>query len=104
MPCNELDNHNHSVSLSPQLCSLFQLLDWHLQLDGCLPAPLDIVGAWLHEAEGALRQEIVIHQAHDITANIIHRALEQHKVSMKAETEEAKCRCWIGRWLCSVHI
>uniref|UniRef100_A0A8C3G4R7 Calponin-homology (CH) domain-containing protein n=1 Tax=Cyclopterus lumpus TaxID=8103 RepID=A0A8C3G4R7_CYCLU len=60
-----------------------KLLDWHLQLDGCLPAPLDIVGAWLHEAEGALRQEIVIHQAHDMTANDFHRALEQHKVSMK---------------------
>uniref|UniRef100_A0A8C3G4V1 Calponin-homology (CH) domain-containing protein n=1 Tax=Cyclopterus lumpus TaxID=8103 RepID=A0A8C3G4V1_CYCLU len=61
-----------------------KLLDWHLQLDGCLPAPLDIVGAWLHEAEGALRQEIVIHQAHDMTANDFHRALEQHKDVLKS--------------------
>ena len=63
--------------------SLFQLLDWHLQLDRSLPAPLDSVGAWLHEAEGALRQEIIVHQAHDVTAATVHRALEQHKVSMQ---------------------
>uniref|UniRef100_A0A3B4YTM2 Calponin-homology (CH) domain-containing protein n=1 Tax=Seriola lalandi dorsalis TaxID=1841481 RepID=A0A3B4YTM2_SERLL len=60
-----------------------RLLDWHLQLDRSLPAPLNMVGAWLHEAEGALRQEIIIHQAHDVTANTVHRALEQHKVSME---------------------
>uniref|UniRef100_A0A3B4V828 Calponin-homology (CH) domain-containing protein n=1 Tax=Seriola dumerili TaxID=41447 RepID=A0A3B4V828_SERDU len=58
-----------------------RLLDWHLQLDRSLPAPLNMVGAWLHEAEGALRQEIIIHQAHDVTANTVHRALEQHKVN-----------------------
>uniref|UniRef100_A0A3P8TDH7 Calponin-homology (CH) domain-containing protein n=1 Tax=Amphiprion percula TaxID=161767 RepID=A0A3P8TDH7_AMPPE len=56
-----------------------RLLDWHLQLDRCLPAPLDAVGAWLHEAEGALRQEIIVQQAHDVTATTVHRALEQHK-------------------------
>uniref|UniRef100_A0A3Q1FJF3 Calponin-homology (CH) domain-containing protein n=1 Tax=Acanthochromis polyacanthus TaxID=80966 RepID=A0A3Q1FJF3_9TELE len=60
-----------------------RLLDWHLQLDRCLPAPLDSVGAWLHEAEGALRQEIIVQQAHDVTATTVHRALEQHKVSME---------------------
>lgn len=48
-----------------------------------LPAPLDTVGTWLHQAEGALRQEIIIQQAHDETANSVHRALEQHKVSME---------------------
>ena len=61
----------------------FQLLDWHLQLDRSLPAPLDTVGAWLHEAEGALRQEIVVQQAHDVTAKTVHRALEQHKVGLE---------------------
>uniref|UniRef100_A0A3P9M2J3 Calponin-homology (CH) domain-containing protein n=1 Tax=Oryzias latipes TaxID=8090 RepID=A0A3P9M2J3_ORYLA len=58
------------------------LLDWHLQLDRSLPAPLDTVGVWLHEAEGALRDEMVVQLADDITANTVHRALEQHKVSM----------------------
>lgn len=53
----------------------------HLHLDRSLPAPLDMVGVWLHEAEGALRQEVVVHQAHDVTANTVHRALEHHKVS-----------------------
>ncbi|MEQ2294229.1 hypothetical protein AMECASPLE_001811, partial [Ameca splendens] len=56
-----------------------RLLDWHLQLDRSLPPPLGTVGEWLHEAEGALRQEITVQQAHDITANTVHRALEQHK-------------------------
>uniref|UniRef100_A0A3Q3Q292 Calponin-homology (CH) domain-containing protein n=1 Tax=Monopterus albus TaxID=43700 RepID=A0A3Q3Q292_MONAL len=60
-----------------------RFLDWHLQLDKSLPAPLDMVGAWLHEAEGALRQEVIIHQAHDMTANAVHRALEQHKEVLK---------------------
>lgn len=64
--------------------SASQLLDWHLQLDRSLPAPLDMVGAWLHQAEGALRQEIIVQQAHDETANTVHRALEQHKVSMES--------------------
>ncbi|CAB1447009.1 unnamed protein product [Pleuronectes platessa] len=61
-----------------------RLLDWHLQLDRSLPAPLDTVGAWLHEAEGALRQEIVVQQAHDVTAKTVHRALEQHKDVLKS--------------------
>lgn len=56
-----------------------RLLDWHLKLDRSLPAPLDQVGSWLHQAEGALRQDIITQQAHDETANIVHRALEQHK-------------------------
>ncbi|TNM94661.1 hypothetical protein fugu_017420 [Takifugu bimaculatus] len=60
------------------------LLNWHLHLDRSLPAPLDSVGAWLHEAEGALRQEVVIHQAHDVTANTVHRALEHHKDLLKS--------------------
>lgn len=63
-----------------QWFSTCQLLDWHLQLDRSLPAPLDVVGAWLHEAEGALRQEIAVQQAPEVTANTVHRALEQHKV------------------------
>lgn len=79
-----------------------QLLDWHLQLDRCLPAPLDMVGAWLHEAEGALRQEIIVQQPHDVTANTVHRALEQHKVSTESGSAEIKEnntleRCWLDR-------
>ncbi|CAM9192469.1 unnamed protein product, partial [Lampetra planeri] len=56
-----------------------RLLDWHLQLDSSLPPPLDAVGTWLHQAEGAMHQEIVIHQAHEETASAVHRALEQYK-------------------------
>ena len=81
-----MDIHNQLIvflCLSFQRFTGCQLLDWHLQLDRSLPAPLDMVGAWLHEAEGALRQEIIIQQAHDVTANTVHRALEQHKVSME---------------------
>lgn len=59
----------------------------HLHLDRSLPAPLDTVGAWLHEAEGALRQEVVVHHAHDVTANAVHRALEHHKVSQQRENK-----------------
>uniref|UniRef100_A0A672Z6W5 Calponin-homology (CH) domain-containing protein n=1 Tax=Sphaeramia orbicularis TaxID=375764 RepID=A0A672Z6W5_9TELE len=61
-----------------------KLLDWHLQLDRSLPSPLDMVGTWLHQAEGALRQEISVQQAHDETASIVHRALEQHKDVLKS--------------------
>ncbi|GLD49390.1 nesprin-1-like protein [Lates japonicus] len=61
-----------------------RLLDWHLQLDRSLPAPLNMVGVWLHEAEGALRQEIIVQQAHDVTANSVHRALEQHKDMLRS--------------------
>uniref|UniRef100_A0A3Q3XGZ9 Calponin-homology (CH) domain-containing protein n=1 Tax=Mola mola TaxID=94237 RepID=A0A3Q3XGZ9_MOLML len=60
-----------------------KLLDWHLHLDRSLPAPLDMVGAWLHEAEGALRHELIVHQAHDVTVNTVHSALEQHKDVLK---------------------
>lgn len=59
----------------------------HLHLDRSLPAPLDMVGAWLHEAEGALRQEVVVHQAHDVTANTVRRSLEHHKVSQSRTAE-----------------
>uniref|UniRef100_A0A8C5AJ13 Calponin-homology (CH) domain-containing protein n=1 Tax=Gadus morhua TaxID=8049 RepID=A0A8C5AJ13_GADMO len=59
-----------------------RLLDWHLQLDRSLPAPLGQVGVWLHRAEEALRQDIPpAPQAHEQTTGTVHRALEQHKVS-----------------------
>lgn len=51
-----------------------------------------MVGAWLHEAEGALRQEVIVQQAHDITASTVHRALEQHKVSVETLKEEAQLK------------
>ena len=60
-----------------------QLLDWHIHLDKSLPGPLGVMGAWLHRAEIALREEIPIHQAHEETANGVHRKLEQHKVPEK---------------------
>jgi len=60
-------------------CQL-QLLDWHIHLDKSLPVPLGVIGAWLHRAEMALREEIPLHLAHDETANVLHRKLEQHKV------------------------
>uniref|UniRef100_A0A3B1IR95 Calponin-homology (CH) domain-containing protein n=1 Tax=Astyanax mexicanus TaxID=7994 RepID=A0A3B1IR95_ASTMX len=56
-----------------------RLLDWHIHLDKSLPGPLGVIGAWLHRAELALREDIPIQQAHEETANIIHRKLEQHK-------------------------
>ncbi|CAL8300487.1 unnamed protein product [Boreogadus saida] len=56
-----------------------RLLDWHIHLDKSLPGPLGVMGAWLHRAEIALREEIPIHQAHEETANGVHRKLEQHK-------------------------
>uniref|UniRef100_A0A8C8SH52 Calponin-homology (CH) domain-containing protein n=1 Tax=Pelusios castaneus TaxID=367368 RepID=A0A8C8SH52_9SAUR len=59
-----------------------RLLDWHKHLDKSLPAPLGTIGAWLYRAETALREEIVIQQAHEETANTIHRKLEQHKVNL----------------------
>ena len=61
-------------------CCPMQLLDWHIHLDKSLPGPLGVMGAWLHRAEIALREEIPIHQAHEETANGVHRKLEQHKV------------------------
>uniref|UniRef100_A0A672YML0 Calponin-homology (CH) domain-containing protein n=1 Tax=Sphaeramia orbicularis TaxID=375764 RepID=A0A672YML0_9TELE len=60
-----------------------RLLDWHIHLDKSLPGPLGVIGAWLHRAEMALRDDIPIHHAHDETANVIHRKLEQHKVLLK---------------------
>uniref|UniRef100_A0A8D0G592 Calponin-homology (CH) domain-containing protein n=1 Tax=Sphenodon punctatus TaxID=8508 RepID=A0A8D0G592_SPHPU len=56
-----------------------RLFDWHVHLDKALPAPLGTIGAWLYRAEAALREEIIIQQAHEETANTIHRKLEQHK-------------------------
>lgn len=57
-----------------------QLLDWHIHLDKSLPGPLGVVGAWLHRAELALREEVPLQHAHEETANVLHRKLEQHKV------------------------
>uniref|UniRef100_A0A3B5ASD1 Calponin-homology (CH) domain-containing protein n=1 Tax=Stegastes partitus TaxID=144197 RepID=A0A3B5ASD1_9TELE len=56
-----------------------RLLDWHIHLDKSLPGPLGVIGAWLHRAEMALREDIPIQHAHEETANVLHRKLEQHK-------------------------
>lgn len=61
-------------------CQL-QLLDWHLHLDKSLPGPLGVIGAWLHRGEMALREDFSIQQAPEETANVLHRKLEQHKVT-----------------------
>ena len=79
------------------LCSS-QLLDWHLQLDRSLPSPLGMVGLWLHQAEGALRQEITLQQAPEETANTVRRTLEQHKVSMEARKQKI---CMLLYMLCA---
>ncbi|KAJ8275253.1 hypothetical protein COCON_G00098780 [Conger conger] len=60
-----------------------RLLDWHIQLDKALPAPLGVIGAWLHRAELALREDVAIQQAHEETANALQRTLEQHKEVLK---------------------
>lgn len=60
-------------------CQL-QLLDWHIHLDKSLPGPLGVIGAWLHRAEMALREDIPLQHIHEETANVLHRKLEQHKV------------------------
>ncbi|XP_042156441.1 nesprin-1-like [Oncorhynchus tshawytscha] len=60
-----------------------RLLGWHMQLDRALPAPLGVVGEWLHQAEGALRQEVTIQQTSDATSNTVHMTLEQHKDMLK---------------------
>uniref|UniRef100_A0A8C4V5X1 Spectrin repeat containing nuclear envelope protein 1 n=1 Tax=Falco tinnunculus TaxID=100819 RepID=A0A8C4V5X1_FALTI len=60
-----------------------RLLDWHIHLDKSLPAPLGTIGAWLYRAEAALREEVTVQQAHEETANTIHRKLEQHKDLLK---------------------
>lgn len=61
-------------------CQL-QLLDWHLHLDKSLPGPLGVIGAWLHRGEMALREDFPIQQAPEEAANVLHRKLEQHKVT-----------------------
>uniref|UniRef100_A0A3P8V8V6 Calponin-homology (CH) domain-containing protein n=1 Tax=Cynoglossus semilaevis TaxID=244447 RepID=A0A3P8V8V6_CYNSE len=61
-----------------------RLLDWHIHLDKSLPGPLGVIGAWLHRAEMALREDISIQHAHDETANILHRKLEQHREVLKS--------------------
>uniref|UniRef100_A0A8C3KS51 Calponin-homology (CH) domain-containing protein n=1 Tax=Calidris pygmaea TaxID=425635 RepID=A0A8C3KS51_9CHAR len=60
-----------------------RLADWHRHLDKSLPAPLGTIGAWLYRAEAALREEVTVQQAHEETANTIHRKLEQHKDLLK---------------------
>uniref|UniRef100_A0A3B5AGS9 Calponin-homology (CH) domain-containing protein n=1 Tax=Stegastes partitus TaxID=144197 RepID=A0A3B5AGS9_9TELE len=60
-----------------------RLLDWHIHLDKSLPGPLGVIGAWLHRAEMALREDIPIQHAHEETANVLHRKLEQHKEVLK---------------------
>ncbi|KAJ7342117.1 hypothetical protein JRQ81_009049, partial [Phrynocephalus forsythii] len=60
-----------------------RLFEWHLHLDKSLPAPLGTIGAWLYRAETFLREEIIIQQAHEETADMIHRKLEQHKDVLK---------------------
>uniref|UniRef100_A0A8C3DU56 Spectrin repeat containing nuclear envelope protein 1 n=1 Tax=Corvus moneduloides TaxID=1196302 RepID=A0A8C3DU56_CORMO len=60
-----------------------RMLDWHIHLDKSLPAPLGTIGAWLYRAEAALREEVTVQQAHEETANTIHRKLEQHKDLLK---------------------
>uniref|UniRef100_A0A3Q3K894 Calponin-homology (CH) domain-containing protein n=1 Tax=Monopterus albus TaxID=43700 RepID=A0A3Q3K894_MONAL len=59
-----------------------RLLDWHIHLDKSLPGPLGVIGAWLHRAEMALREDVPIQHAHEETANVLHRKLEQHKVKL----------------------
>uniref|UniRef100_A0A3B3ZCG1 Calponin-homology (CH) domain-containing protein n=1 Tax=Periophthalmus magnuspinnatus TaxID=409849 RepID=A0A3B3ZCG1_9GOBI len=61
-----------------------RLLEWHIHLDKSLPGPLGVIGAWLHRAEMALRDDIPIHHAHEETANVIHRKLEQHTEILKS--------------------
>ncbi|KAM6459269.1 nesprin-1-like [Liasis olivaceus] len=60
-----------------------QLSEWHLYLDKSLPAPLGPIAAWLCRAETSLREEIPIQQAHEETADMLHRKLEQHKDMLK---------------------
>uniref|UniRef100_A0A3Q0QX25 Calponin-homology (CH) domain-containing protein n=1 Tax=Amphilophus citrinellus TaxID=61819 RepID=A0A3Q0QX25_AMPCI len=65
-----------------------RLLDWHIHLDKSLPGPLGVIGAWLHRAEMALREDIPIQHAHEETANVLHRKLEQHKVAYLSTSEK----------------
>ncbi|MED6258394.1 Nesprin-1, partial [Ataeniobius toweri] len=61
-----------------------RLLDWHIHLDKSLPGPLGVIGAWLHRAEMALREDIPPQHVHEETANVLHRKLEQHKEVLKS--------------------
>uniref|UniRef100_A0AAV2JAL2 Calponin-homology (CH) domain-containing protein n=1 Tax=Knipowitschia caucasica TaxID=637954 RepID=A0AAV2JAL2_KNICA len=61
-----------------------RLLEWHIHLDKSLPGPLGVIGSWLHRAEMALRDDIPILHAHEETANVIHRRLEQHTEILKS--------------------
>lgn len=71
-------------------CQL-QLLDWHLHLDKSLPGPLGVIGAWLHRGEIALREDFPIQQAPEETANVLHRKLEQHKVTQHINLRVLRC-------------
>uniref|UniRef100_A0A3B3USN7 Calponin-homology (CH) domain-containing protein n=1 Tax=Poecilia latipinna TaxID=48699 RepID=A0A3B3USN7_9TELE len=64
-----------------------RLLDWHIHLDKSLPGPLGVIGAWLHRAEMALREDIPLQHVHEETANVLHRKLEQHKVKLLKSLE-----------------
>lgn len=71
-------------------CQL-QLLDWHLHLDKSLPGPLGVIGAWLHRGEMALREDFPIQQAPEEAANVLHRKLEQHKVTQHINLRVLVC-------------
>uniref|UniRef100_A0A672NAB1 Nesprin-1-like n=1 Tax=Sinocyclocheilus grahami TaxID=75366 RepID=A0A672NAB1_SINGR len=85
-----LNKHEHYTFQNQNAARVFlyesfmsRLLDWHIHLDKSLPGPLGVIGAWLHRAELSLREDIPIQQAHEETANIIHRKLEQHTEVLK---------------------
>lgn len=80
--------------MSCAVSSPLQLLDWHIHLDKSLPGLLGVIGAWLHRAEIALREDIPLQQAHEETANIIHRKLEQHRVCY-GEHSGKKSMSWL---------
>uniref|UniRef100_A0A3Q2Y219 Calponin-homology (CH) domain-containing protein n=1 Tax=Hippocampus comes TaxID=109280 RepID=A0A3Q2Y219_HIPCM len=70
------------------ISSYLKLLDWHLLLDTSLPAPLDVLGAWLHHTEGALRQDGSAQQA-DQT---VSKALQRHKVDQQCSHKRVENR------------
>uniref|UniRef100_A0A3B3BFS2 Calponin-homology (CH) domain-containing protein n=1 Tax=Oryzias melastigma TaxID=30732 RepID=A0A3B3BFS2_ORYME len=76
-----------------------RLLDWHIHLDQSLPGPLGAIGAWLHRAEMALREDFPLHQAPEETANILHRKLQHlaerlsKEECFKASFEGRNCTC-----------
>lgn len=73
-------------------------MDWHIHLDKSLPGPLGVVGAWLHRAELALREDVPLQHAHEETANVLHRKLEQHKVTFDGSVASL----WAGSVACRV--